>query len=181
MHWQAPVRGLCSARCTMGHGRCRPYCTTAQRLAMRSVPNDGGVVFPLTPHCSPQSQPDPASESDQHLGPFTKAEIVAPAPHIRDQLFHCRRDADALGPARDVPDSLFEPFQGLRRDHALDFRTSRKAEPEELPLLRSCHRALCLVDLELELLRDEPRDAVHHPLTRAFAANVNVTVIRIAN
>src|SRR6516162_957726 len=137
--------------------------------------------FPLTPHCSPQSQPDPASESDQHLGRFTKAEIVAPAPHIRGQFFHCRRDADALGPARDVPDSLFEPFQGFRRDHALDFRTSRKAEPEELPLLRSCHRALCLVNLELELLRDKPRDAVHHPLTRAFAANVNVTVIRIAN
>ena len=54
--------------------------------------------FPLTPQSGPQSQPDPASESDQHLGRFAKAEIAAPAPHIRDQFFHCRLDADALGP-----------------------------------------------------------------------------------
>src|SRR6516165_1018558 len=66
-------------------------------------------------------------------------------------------------------------------DRALDVRTSRKAEPEELPFLRSCHRTLCLVDLELELLPDEARDALHHPLARAFTADVNVTIIRIAN
>jgi hypothetical protein len=47
--------------------------------------------------------------------------------------------------------------------------------------LRSCHRTLRLIYLELELLCDEARDALHHPLTRAFAANVNVTVVRIAN
>src|SRR5436305_11347752 len=50
--------------------------------------------------------------------------------------------------------------------------------------VRSCGRAtalFCLVDLELELLCDEARDALHHPLTRPFAANVNVTVVRIAN
>src|SRR5205807_6729875 len=76
---------------------------------------------------------------------------------------------------------LLEPFQRLRRDCALDVRTSREAESKELPFLRSCHRALCLVDLEFELLSDEARDALHHPLTRAFTANVNVTVVRIAN
>ena len=49
---------------------------------------------------------------------------------------------------------------------------------------RSCGRAtalFALVYLEFELLCDEARDALHHPLTRAFAANVNVTVVRIAN
>src|ERR1700730_17639269 len=48
---------------------------------------------------------------------------------------------------------------------------------------RSCGRATALfvVYLELELLRDEARDALHHPLARAFAANVDVTVVRIAN
>src|ERR1700681_1702408 len=97
------------------------------------------------------------------------------------QFFHCRLDADALGPSRDVPDSLLEPFQRFRRNRALDVRTSRKAEPEKLPFLRSCHRALCLVYLELELLCDEARDALHHSLTRAFAANVNVTVVCIPN
>jgi hypothetical protein len=53
--------------------------------------------FPLAPEGSPQSQPDPTSESDQHLGRFAKAEIAAPTPHIRDQFFHCRLDADAFG------------------------------------------------------------------------------------
>src|SRR5713226_4165253 len=137
--------------------------------------------FPLAPGGSPQSQADPASESNQHLGRFAKAEIAAPAQHIPSQFFHCRLDADALGPSRDVSDSLLEPVQRFRRNRALDVRTSRKAEPEELPFLRSCHRTLRLIYLELELLCDEARDALHHPLTRAFATNVNITVIRVAN
>src|ERR1017187_8957587 len=137
--------------------------------------------FPLAPEGSPQSQADPASESDQHLGRLAEAEIAAPAPHIRGQLFHYRLDADALGPSRDVPYSLLEPVQRFRRNRAPNVRTDCKAEPEELPFLRLCHRTLRLIYLELELLCDEVRDALHHPLTRAFAANVNVTVVRIAN
>jgi hypothetical protein len=43
--------------------------------------------FPLAPEGSPQSQPDPTSESDQQPRRFTKAEIAAPTPHIRDQFF----------------------------------------------------------------------------------------------
>src|SRR5258705_2169830 len=137
--------------------------------------------FPLAPKSGPQSQPDPAREGDQHLGRFAKAEIAAPAPHILGQFLHCRLDADALGPSCDIPDSLFKPVQRFRPNRALDVRTSRKAEPEELSFLRSCHRTLRLIYLELELLCDEARDALHHPLTRAFAAHVNVTVVRIAN
>src|SRR6202171_5731989 len=137
--------------------------------------------FPLAPQNGPQSQSDPASESDQHLGRFAEAEIAAPAPHIRSQLFHCRLDADALGPSRGISDSLLEPCQRFRRDRALDAWPSREAEPEELPFLRSCHRTLRLIYLELELLCDEARDALHHPVTPAFAANVDVTVVRITN
>src|ERR1700726_3003279 len=137
--------------------------------------------FPLTPQSGPQPQPDPARESNEHLRRFAEAEKVAPAPHIRGQLFHCRLHADAFDPLRDIPDSSLEPLQRFRRDPALDVRTRREAEPEELSSLRSCQRPLCLVDLELELLRDEARDALHHPLTRAFTANIDVTVIRIAN
>src|SRR4029077_2513018 len=137
--------------------------------------------FPLAPKSCPQPQPDPARESYQHLGGFGEAEIAPPPPHIRGHLFYCSRDADAPGPAGDLPDSPLEPFQRFRRDHALDVRTSREAEPEELPLLRSCHRALRLVYLERELLCDEARDAPYHPLTRSFAADVNVTVVRVSN
>src|SRR6516225_9154082 len=48
---------------------------------------------------------------------------------------------------------------------------------------RSCGRAtaLFLVYLELELLCYEARDALHHPLTRAFAANIDIAVVRITN
>ena len=42
-------------------------------------------------------------------------------------------------------------------------------------------RGLRLVYLELELLCDEASDALHHPLTRSFAADVNVTVVRVPN
>jgi hypothetical protein len=56
-----------------------------------------------------------------------------------------------------------------------------KAEPEKLPFLRSCHRTLRLIHLELELLRDELRNALHHPLPRSLAADVDITVVRISN
>jgi hypothetical protein len=36
------------------------------------------------------------------------------------------------------------------------------------------------LELALSLSCDEARDALHHPLTRVFAADVNVTVVRIA-
>src|SRR5215469_6137625 len=52
---------------------------------------------------------------------------------------------------------------------------------QKLPLLRSRHRALRLIHLELELLRDELRNALHHPLSRPLAANVDITIVRISN
>ena len=39
--------------------------------------------FPLPPEGGPESQPDPAGESNQHFGRFAKAEIAAPAAHTR--------------------------------------------------------------------------------------------------
>ena len=64
---------------------------------------------------------------------------------------------------------------------ALDVRTSREAEPEELPLLRSRPRALCLVYFELQLLCDESFDALHHPQTCPLAADVDVGIVRISH
>jgi hypothetical protein len=43
------------------------------------------------------------------------------------------------------------------------------------------YRTLSLILLELELLRDESRDALHHPLTGPLAANVDITIIRISH
>src|SRR5271157_1427556 len=73
---------------------------------------------------------------------------------------------------------MLKPLQSFRRNDALDLRTSTKAEAEKLPLLRSRHCALRLIDLEFELVRDESRNAFDHPLTRPLAAHVDVAVSR---
>jgi hypothetical protein len=70
---------------------------------------------------------------------------------------------------------------GPGRNHALDLQTGAEAEPEKLLSLRSRHSALRLIHLELEPLRDELRNALHHPLTRPLAANVGITIVRASN
>ncbi len=86
-----------------------------------------------------------------------------------------------FGPSRDVSHPRLEPIHGLRRERAGDLWTGREGEPEKLSILRSRHRTLGRIDRELELRSDESRDAVHHPATRPFAADVDVAVVRIAD
>jgi hypothetical protein len=87
----------------------------------------------------------------------------------------------SVSPACDFPDSPLKPIQSFRRYDALDLWTGTKAEAEKLPLLRSRYRTLCLIYLEFEFVCDEMRNTLHHPLTCPLAANVDITVIRIAN
>jgi hypothetical protein len=123
--------------------------------------------FQLPPHQSASGQRLPADpcHTTVHTGPYTA-------------LLYRRLRADALGSSRDLPDAMLKPVQGLGRYEALDPWTSSKAEPEKLSFLWSRHRTLRLVHLELEPLGDESRDALHHPATRPFGANVDVTVSR---
>ena len=76
---------------------------------------------------------------------------------------------------------MLKPIQGLGRYDTLDLWAGAKAEPEKLSFLWSRHRTLRLIYLELEPLRDKSRDALHHPLTCPFAANVDVAVVRVTN
>src|ERR1022692_4251493 len=182
MRWKAPQIGLGLrevpraataaggiARQPLSHPQFQQRCSATARC------------LSLPPQSRPESQPDPAGQANQHFRCFAESEIAAPAPHIRSQFLHRRLHADAFCPSRDLPDSSLKPIQGLWRNDALDLWASRKAEPEKLPFLRSCHRTLRLIYLELELLRDELRDALHHPLPRSLATNVDVTVVRISN
>src|SRR5262249_13839660 len=137
--------------------------------------------FPLPPQRHPQTQTNPASQLNQHVRRFAEVEIAAPTSHIRGQSCHCRLQTHAFGVSRDIPNPLLKPFDGLRRNPTPNLRTIGETESEKLPLLRSRHRTLLVVHLELESLRDEPRDAIHHPLTRSFAANVDVAVVRVSN
>src|SRR6266436_1803923 len=56
----------------------------------------------------------------------------------------------------------------------------RDAEPQELALLRSRHRAFRLVDLQPQLLGQKPAHRGHHPFTGAAAANIDIAVVRVA-
>src|SRR5439155_5280023 len=137
--------------------------------------------FPLPPQRSPKAQPNPASQIDQHVRRFAESEIATPTPHIRSQSRHRRLQAHAFGLPCDFPNPFLKPLDGLRRNPPPNHGTVAETESEKLPLLRSRHRALLVVHLELESLRDESRDAIHHSLTRPFAADVDITVVRISN
>ena len=87
----------------------------------------------------------------------------------------------ALGLSRDLTDFVFEASQSLRSNRSFDLWAVRKTKSEELSLLRSRYRALGLIYLELEPLSDEARNALHHSVTRTFAAHIDVAVICVAN
>src|ERR1022692_3429803 len=182
MRWKAPQIGLGLrevpraataaggiARQPLSHPQFQQRCSATARC------------LSLPPQSRPESHPDPAVKANQHFRCFAESEIAAPAPHVRSQFLHRRLHADTFCPSRDLPDSPPKPIQGLRCNNPPDLRTSSKAEPEKLPFLRSCHRTLPLIYLEFELLRDESRNAFHHPLPRPLAAHVDITVVRVAN
>src|SRR5262245_53426070 len=54
-----------------------------------------------------------------------------------------------------------------------------KLQPRNFRFPWSGHCTLLLVYLELELCRDESREAFHHAFSRPTATNVDITVVRI--
>src|SRR5688572_10432789 len=135
--------------------------------------------LPLLPYGATKPTTYPAGELLQHAGRFAESEVAIPAPHERSQLGHDRFQTCASGLLSDLHNPFLEPLESFRRNPSPNIRPVREAESEKLPLLRSRYRALRLVDLELELSSDVASHALHHPLTRAFAADVDVAVIRI--
>src|SRR6266850_2845917 len=164
---------------TAAGGSCLRQCAAYTRLKQHRPATALG--FPLPPQRRPKSQSNPASQLDQQVRRFAEPEVAAPAPHIRSQHLHRPRQAHALGLLRDFSNPFLKPLDSLRRDRPPNHGAIGKTESKKLPHLRARHRALLLVHLELELLHDESRDALHHPLTRLFAANINVAVVRISN
>src|SRR5438445_13756685 len=71
-----------------------------------------------------------------------------------------------------------EFVEGFWRDAPLA-PVIRDAEPQELALLRSRHRAFRLVDLQPQLLGQEPAHRGHDSFTGAAAANIDVAVVRV--
>ena len=83
-------------------------------------------------------------------------------------------------PPCQLADPAFEPGHGLVGNAPPEQGTVvLDREAEERPPLRPRNRTLFRIDLELETSFDEAGQAHHDPPAGLFAADVDVTVIRI--
>src|SRR5712675_1706550 len=76
---------------------------------------------------------------------------------------------------------VFEPGDGLVGDASPRLRFVRDGEAKERSLPRPGDGTLLRVDLELEASLDEAGQARHDPVAGRFAADVDVTVVRVAH
>src|SRR5262252_915850 len=98
---------------------------------------------------------NPRFQIGEHPRGLTKAEEATPSNQIRPQLFDDLWQGFTPCPASDLPDPRCEFGERVRR-YAPLAPVVRNAKTQELPLLWPCHRALRLVDLQLEPVGQEP-------------------------
>src|SRR5215212_10628599 len=84
-------------------------------------------------------------------------------------------------PPRQVADPVLEPGHRLVGDASPRLRFVRDGEAKERTLPRPGDGTLLRVDLELEASLDEAGQARHDPVAGLFAADVDVTVVRVAH
>jgi len=88
------------------------------------------------------------------------------------------RQAEPPGPAGHLPDLRLELGKRFRRDAPLA-PVIRDAEAQEFAFLRSRYRALCLVDLQPQLIGQKPAHRCLDPFSGASAAHIDVAVIGV--
>src|SRR5208283_4714832 len=128
---------------------------------------------PLPPKIQTQSSTDPRFEVREDSRSLAEAEVAAPSHDVWLQLFDQLLQTEPPRPACHVSDSPLEFIEGLWRDAPLA-PVIRDAEPKKLALFRSRHRAFRLVDLEPQLVGQEPAHRGHDPFAGASAANIDV-------
>ena len=138
-------------------------------------------ALPLLPHHRPQSAAYPRFKVVQHRRRLTVAEVSEPSSQISRDLLDHLLQADAAGSPGLLPNPLLEASDGLGGDPPPRFSFAREAESKKLPLPRSGYGALRLIYLELETMHDEARNALHHSLSRSFAAHVDVAIVGITH
>src|SRR5215831_5131416 len=134
--------------------------------------------LPLDPRDATQAPPNPAVQRWQ-LVPLAEAKVTGPAPHERVQVGNHPLQTDAPVPPRQLTDPVFEPGHGLVGDAPPEQRVVPDREAKERPLPRSGDGTLLRVDLKLEAAFDEVGQACHDPSACLFAADIDVTVIRV--
>src|SRR5271157_5793528 len=130
---------------------------------------------PLPPKIQTQSSTDPRFEVREDSRSLAEAEVAAPSHDVWLQLFDQLLQTEPPCPACHVSDLPLEFVEGLWRDAPLA-PVIRDAEPKKLALFRPRHRALRLVDLEPQLVGQEPAHRGHDPFAGAPAANIDVAV-----
>src|SRR5882724_5210595 len=136
--------------------------------------------LPLDPGDATQAPSDPAIQRWQ-LTPLAEAEVPGPTPHERVQVGNHLLQADAPMPPGQFANPVFEPGHGLVGDASPERRVILDREAEERAVPRPSDGTLRRVDLQLEASFDEAGQARHDPPTSLFAADVDVTVIRVSH
>src|SRR5271166_1568325 len=133
---------------------------------------------PLPSKIQTQSSTDPCFEVREDPRSLAESEVAAPSHDVWLQLFDQLLQTEPPCPACHGSDPPLEFVERLWRDAPLA-PVIRDAEPKKLALFRSRHRALRLVDLEPQLVGQEPAHRGHDPFTGASAANIDVAVVSI--
>src|SRR5947209_1086477 len=156
----------------------RCFSLSARPHPFHQLRNPLATVLPLLPEGGPQASPQPLLQFLQGPRCLAESEVSPPSSHIIEQALQ----PPAMHPMSawcQLSYSLLEAHYGLLGHTPPYLRTSRKTEPQKLPLLRSCHCALARIDLELESALQKARNAAHDALPGLLTANIYIAVVRI--
>src|SRR5471032_3048841 len=142
-------------------------------------PESGPTHFPLLPEETAKTPTNPFVQFPKYAGRFAETEVAAPARHISFQRTDQPVDADPSRALSQLPDSILEASQRLGRNAPFDLYSVREGESKEFARVWPRDRAFRLIDLQLQLAAQEGLEAFHHPLARAFAAYVDVTIVGV--
>ncbi len=147
--------------------------------ASGQLPEAGPAQFPLLPEETANAATNPFVQFPKYAGRFAETEVATPSGQVSfqraDQLVY----ADPSRALSQLPDSILEASQRLGRHAPFDLHLPREGESKEFSRVWPRNRALRLIDLQLQLAGKEGLEARHHPLARAFAAYVDITVVGV--
>src|SRR5439155_22552571 len=163
--------------------RVGPFAGLLLRDAERAqIASPGFRTLPLLPAHLPRPAPEPLVEVTERALPIGQREVGRPSPREAVDGENALLHRDAPLARGELPQALLGPLRGPAINADLPLATAPvEAEPQEGPPPRPGHRGLVAVDLELEAALDAPRDALHHALPRALAADVDPSVVGVAH
>jgi hypothetical protein len=143
------------------------------------LPESRSAPLPLLPEEAAYATAYPFIQALQHAWRFAETEVATPTRQVPVQRADHLVSADPSRALSQLPDSILEASQRLGRNAPFDLYPVREGESEEFARVWPRDRALRLIDLQLQLAGEEGFQPHHHPLARAFAAYIDVTVVGV--